>query len=165
MRTLSADELNLWARVAEDITPLRARSVAIAPDPAPQSAILKRVSVHPVPQRSSAPVPVTDVAPIESRRQRRIARRDLVEATLDLHGLTEDRAYDALRAFVQASALRGHRVVLIITGKGRAGAGVLRRRFPDWLERAELRPYIGGYAHAGQGHGGDGAFYLAIKRL
>lgn len=163
MRTLSADELNVWARVAESVTPLKSKQETAPTDVPLRAKGATRVQTQAVlPVR---PAPMLDVAPIESRRQRRIARRDLVEATLDLHGLTEDRAYTALLAFVRASALRGHRVVLVITGKGRGGEGVLRRRFPDWLEQPDLRPHIGGYAHAGQGHGGEGAFYLAIKKL
>ena len=57
---------------------------------------------------------------------------------------------------------RGDRTIIVVTGAGRAGQGVLKQRLPDWL--AELRPLIAGYAQAHRQHGGAGAFYVFLKR-
>lgn len=154
MRRLSADELKLWAAVAQTITP---RAGQVLPDAAPEA----------VPEAPHLRLPDAPKArapqPMDHRRRSKIARRDLVEARLDLHGDTETQARAALAQFVRTSVARGFRVVLVITGKGRGGAGILRKRLPEWLEGADISPYIGGFAAAGQGHGGEGAYYLALK--
>ncbi len=59
----------------------------------------------------------------------------------------------------------GDRCLLIITGKGRTGASVLRQRFLDWINDPEIRFAVAGYAPANARHGGDGAYYLLLKRL
>ncbi len=167
IRRLTADELALWAKVTADIKPQRLQDQPM-PVVAPTPPVVRAGSAPvpaPAPNAGNVAPPVAlPVAPLPPRQRGRIARRDLVDARLDLHGLTEAQALEVLRAFIQRSVAAGHRVVLVITGKGRAGEGVLRRRLPDWLDRSDIRPYLAGFAAAGRGHGGDGAFYLALKR-
>lgn len=87
-----------------------------------------------------------------------------IDATLDLHGHTLSSAYPALARFIQRAQRRGDRTVIVVTGVGRGGEGVLKRAFPDWLSVSEIRPLISGYAPAHRSHGGAGAFYVFIKR-
>ena len=69
--------------------------------------------------------------------------------------------------------------MLVITGKGRAvedaalefyafmsqpERGVLRRNVPRWLAEPELRPLIVGFTTAVAHHGGEGAFYIELRR-
>jgi len=103
--------------------------------------------------------------PIEPRRKRRIVRgHDEIAGRLDLHGLDQDRARRALHDFLLRAHADGARAVLVITGKGRMGDGVLRRRAPEWLADPALRPIVAGLAQADRHHGGEGAFYIALKR-
>jgi len=103
--------------------------------------------------------------PIEPLRRRRLAReRDVIGARLDLHGLDQDRARAALHAFLHRACAQGHRAVLVITGKGALGDGILRRRAPEWLSEPEVRPLIAGVSQADRRHGGAGALYIALKR-
>ena len=83
---------------------------------------------------------------------------------LDLHGMDQDQARAALEAFVLRAVRDGHRAVLIITGRGKTGSGVLRRRAPDWLAEHPLRSVVAGVARAHRRHGGEGALYVALKR-
>ena len=92
-----------------------------------------------------------------------------IDASLDLHGHTQDSARAALVAFLRAAHARGARTVIVVTGKGRntregSGEGVLKRRFTDWLAIAELKPLLAGYAQAHRDHGGAGAFYVFLKK-
>jgi DNA-nicking Smr family endonuclease len=95
---------------------------------------------------------------------------------LDLHGMRQDEAHARLRAFLLRSQANGHRMVLVITGKG-AGTGrhdeqpfgatprgVLRRSVPQWLEEPELRAIVLSYAPAGVRHGGEGALYVRLRK-
>ena len=97
--------------------------------------------------------------------EKRVRRGDIeIGAILDLHGHTQDSARTALLRFLQRAQGRGDRAVIVVTGVGRGGEGVLKRRFPDWLAEKEARPLIAGYAPAHRSHGGAGAFYVFIKR-
>jgi DNA-nicking Smr family endonuclease len=102
---------------------------------------------------------------IEPNRRHRIAReRDEIGARLDLHGLTQDRARAVLEAFLRRAWDDGWRAVLVVTGKGVQGDGVLRRRVPDWLGAPELAHIVAGLSEAARHHGGEGALYVALKR-
>ena len=93
-------------------------------------------------------------------------RRGDVEigATLDLHGHTQDAALSALAHFLHRAHKRGDRAVIVVTGAGRGGEGVLKRMLPTWLATRDIRPLVAGYAPAHRSHGGAGAFYVFLKR-
>ena len=90
--------------------------------------------------------------------------RDPIEARLDLHGLDYDRARAALEGFIRRHDGEGARAVLVITGKGYLGEGLLRRFAPEWLSSPALRPLVAGFSQADRRHGGEGALYVALKR-
>ena len=93
------------------------------------------------------------------------------DARIDLHGLTAERAHRACLRFLAEASGRGDRVVLVITGKGRrdahghmTGRGVLRDSLPGWLRASPLGHSIVGIYQAHCRHGGEGAFYVYLKR-
>lgn len=105
------------------------------------------------------PLPPEDVS-----GQRRVRRGQLaIDARLDLHGHTQDAARRELIAFISHEHAAGSRCVLVITGKGRAGPGVLRARLRDWLAEGDIRAMIAGHANAHVRHGGEGAVYVLLK--
>lgn len=101
-----------------------------------------------------------------------------VDARIDLHGMRQAEAHSALLGFLRGAAQRGHRTVLVITGKGdpdrssapwdivshNTGRGVLRRNVPMWLASPEFHDVVVSFASAHVRHGGDGAFYVQIRR-
>ena len=104
-------------------------------------------------------------APVEPGFHRRLERgREALAARIDLHGMTQDAARAALTGFIRRAAGDGWRAVLVITGKGVSGDGVLRRRVPDWLAEAPIRDHVAGVSEAHRRHGGEGALYVALKR-
>ena len=173
----------LWEIVAATVRPLRGRGpreptvlapVAIGAAPIVIPATKAALPTRPLPQPSKAsprdPRPVASQSvrapdPIEPGRRRRLTRgRDATEARLDLHGLTQDQARAVLTGFV-LKAWRDHeRHVLIITGKGALGDGILRRRVPEWIAEPPLRQVVAGMSEAHRRHGGEGALYVALKR-
>ena len=78
--------------------------------------------------------------------------------------LTQDQARAALMRFLAGAQEEGSRAVMVITGRGVQGDGVLRRRAPEWLAEPALRDVVAGVAEAHKRHGGDGALYVALKR-
>ncbi len=171
-RPARPEELRLWAMVAETVKPLPGRAVAKPADPpaaAAEAGALppKLTGRAPKSKPAKALKPAVPPPPekLEPNRARRVVReRDPIGSRIDLHGLTIDRAKPALEAFVFGAWERGDRVILVITGKGTLGEGMLRRLTPEWLASPPLRPLIAGVQPAHRRHGGDGAFYVALKR-
>jgi len=62
---------------------------------------------------------------------------------LDLHGMTAQQAFHALRAFLRTAQSDGLRCVEIVTGRGNGEhGGVLRREFALWLNLPDIRPMV-----------------------
>jgi DNA-nicking Smr family endonuclease len=166
-RTLRPEELALWSAVAATVRPAPGK---VAPKP-PEAAAGPAPSAPPAPAppgpKPTVPKHAAPRAPehIEPGRKRRLVReRDPIEARLDLHGLDYDRARAALHGFIRRSVEQGLRAVLVITGKGVEGDGVLRRFAPYWLAEPAVAPLIAGVAWAHRRHGGEGALYVTLKR-
>ncbi|MGI8840568.1 MAG: Smr/MutS family protein, partial [Caulobacteraceae bacterium] len=124
-----------------------------------------RASAAPFPRQAPPETIRAAAQPIERGRLRRLASgRAALEGRLDLHGLNQDRARGALTAFVLRGHAEGRRAILVITGKGASGDGVLRRRVPEWLAEPPLRALVGGLTAAHRRHGGAGALYVTLKR-
>lgn len=95
------------------------------------------------------------------------------DSRIDLHGMTLSEAQPALMNFVISAHARGHRLVLVITGKGRAGGpdaplpirpGALRYNVPHWLHMPPLGRIILQVTPAHRRHGGDGAYYVYLRK-
>ena len=167
-RMLRSEEARLWRAVAASVEALPGRTLPSAPpDEVARPDSPPRAQPTPVSARSPAPTRKVDGPPqgIEPNRERRIAiGRDSIGARIDLHHLSQDRARAALEGFLLRAHAEGIRAVLVITGRGRIEGGVLRRRLPDWLAEAPLRSIVAGLSRAHRRHGGDGAFYVALRR-
>ncbi len=169
-RMLRAEEARLWRAVAASVEPLPGRTLPSLPPAAASSPKRPQPPAPPTPapaRPTAPPARKGEAAPqgIEPNRERRIAiGRESIGARLDLHGLSQDRARATLESFLLRAHAAGIRAVLVITGQGRAEGGVLRRRLPDWLSEAPLRAVVAGVSRAHRRHGGEGAFYVALRR-
>ena len=95
------------------------------------------------------------------------------EARIDLHGMSLNRAHPALLQFILNASGSGKRLVLVITGKGRdhddggpipTPRGILRHQVPQWLTTQPLNKHVIQFMPAHLSHGGDGAYYVYLKR-
>lgn len=132
----------------------------------------------PVKKTTPAPTTVTTAVPavkktapstaLEMLDKRSAARRfkthACIEARIDLHGKTQEEAHDALFGFIARAHTAGKRHVVIITGKGTRGEGVLKRAVPRWLELPALRRHVSAIAHASPEKGGDGVLHVFLKK-
>jgi DNA-nicking Smr family endonuclease len=179
MRRLRAEDVELWRRVARDITPLPGRSPhparrhlagtsGISGNAGETPAVQKKPSAAPSPKSapSPAPPPLDQFAGVDRATAERLKRgRRAIEARLDLHGMTQAEAHHALFGFVAGSRTAGRRCVLVITGHGRIGGGVLKSAVPRWLHEPEMRRHVLAIAPARPQHGGAGALYVLLRRL
>lgn len=161
-RQLTPEERELWRKVALTVKTRPhlpdAPPLGIATDPLPRAP--PKLADRPL-----TPTRPTTKPPADRSAEKRVRRGRLeIGGSLDLHGHTQDSAQAALQRFLAVAHARGDRVVIVITGVGRGGEGVLRRRLPDWLADKSLRGFVSGFAPAHRTHGGTGAFYVFLRR-
>ena len=187
-RTLSAEERDLWSKVVEKTARLHP-----SPEPEKQTLLQKKAPkpAHQAPRfRIGETAPLTPPAhsfsptvsehlagqPVAMDRKRygKMKKGRLVpEARIDLHGMTIAQAHPALTRFILDAATREARLVLVITGKGKTRPdpgpiperlGVLRHQVPHWLNTLPLKPHVLQIAEAHLKHGGQGAYYVYLRR-
>ena len=172
-KALTDEDRILWGRVANTVDAYPGRMEQLletepkaeprAPgQPRSRPGNQPRIAAGKTPKKGDAG---NGLNPIDKPVYRKIARgRVPLEARIDLHGMTQAEAHDLLFGFLIRAHGQGLRHVLVITGKGRSGDGVLRRAVPRWLSGAAFRGLASGCEPASRGHGGDGALYVRLKR-
>lgn len=196
-RQLTPEENHLWQRLTKTVRPIDPRQSAgadgdLVPGPAeqpeakttstkttsarqhtrPRKSMVQRSVVGSTPSPVPRPQPVSEAG--DPRQAKRVSRgRRQIDATLDLHGLTQEQAYVTLSRFLDQARMMGYATVLVITGKGApedmdqssfsVSRGILRRRFLDWTD-GPFRAHISSIRQSHQKHGGAGAFYVFLKR-
>jgi DNA-nicking Smr family endonuclease len=176
LRRLSDEEIALWTEVARSVARRRGATLPAPSNPVrpARTAAQPATSTEPPPARATKPS-APPLAPIERRLKRDLSRgRAAIDGALDLHGLTQAEAHQALRGFLRHSQAQGARLVIIVTGKGGATdewsgwpneRGVLKRVTPQWLREPDLRSVVLGFEEAGRAHGGSGALYVRLRRF
>lgn len=194
-RGLRPEEEELWQTVARTARPLRDRPPSgPAPQKPPQLTPPQPAAEPPPPlspfqigERAMMTRPHHNLAPTPGQRLAaaplqmdagvfaRMTRGKMApEARIDLHGMTLAVAYPELIRFVLNAQGKGHRLVLVITGKGKdprdhgpipGRQGVLRHQVPQWLRLPPLSAVVQQAAEAHARHGGHGALYLWLRRL
>jgi DNA-nicking Smr family endonuclease len=185
-KKLSDEDKALWRAITERVEPLH-ESFTFQPSQkaqlksesaAPQKLKIKefRIGSKPIgkpitPSGVSSPKGVTPN--MDKRNFQRLVRGKLdIDGKLDLHGLTQEQAKIMLRSKIMQSHSVGKRLILVVTGKGktrtdefnRSITGVLRQNVPMWLRQAPLSSVVLEVTPAQQRHGGDGAFYVYLRR-
>lgn len=187
-RGLSDDDLALWRRVTDRTEKLNLKTLfrpeIDAPHPAPPALRRSKVALggKPAelpkkPHRALTPsIPSLHKAPVQMDRKSftKLKRGKLApEGRIDLHGMTLDRAHPALNRFILGAHHQGKRLVLVITGKGKARDeggpipvrdGVLRHQVPHWLSIPPLSSVVMQVSQAHVSHGGGGAYYVYLRR-
>ncbi len=175
-KNLTHDDRNLWDFVTRNVRPLLHRPAMPAAVPPAAKPVEKRP--QPAATHASdfsmefglkppAALPVAEQPGLDRRSAEKLRKGQMpIEARLDLHGLRQGEAQAQLTRFLTNGYHGGRRCVLVITGKGsRNGeAGVLRRLVPFWLQMHPLAPMILSHCPAKPKDGGDGAFYILLRR-
>ncbi|MFM2356023.1 MAG: hypothetical protein RLZZ528_1759 [Pseudomonadota bacterium] len=188
-RGLRPEERELWARVARSAQALHPevqRPVETSDKPRPKKAPAASVPPFRLGSAADAPSTTFDLVPGPAERlaahpvrmdhgaHRKMVRGRLnPEARIDLHGMTLAEAHPELIRFILNAQDRGLRLVLVITGKGKprdehgpipVRTGVLRHQVPAWLHQMPLGPVVQQVAPAHYRHGGEGAYYVYLRR-
>ena len=149
VRLLTREELALWRHVTADVTP---RVKKIVWEEAEPSEVAQPNPLQPKPGNSGQngaqspqtqvkmpEPPLNPIVPLDRRLKRKLfSGKAHVDDKIDLHGMTQARAHQALNDFLWRAANSGAKLVLVVTGKGNASnfgehhaedRGVLRRSF------------------------------------
>ena len=172
-----------WQKLAAGVQPLKKRKISprithkppakTRPEPEPDQKPARNSAQQPAIQKQAVAPPTRQPADLRlgqqaglDNRSRRLMKRGgfEIDASLDLHGLTLARAHQRLVRFIEQAESRQFRTLLIITGKGRAGEGVLRREVPVWLKQPPLADRILALEQATGQDGGGGALYVRLRR-
>lgn len=168
------DEKRLFAHVMRDAVPAKRRGKlfhpakpAAPPEPVPPPPA-PPIPPPPAAKRgrvgSAQPAPKPNPGLDRGTEKRLKAGEIPIERRIDLHGMTQADAHAALDRFVRQAARDGLRLLLVITGKGSASEGVLRRAVPRWLTAGEHATTVLRTAPAQTRHGGEGALYVLLRR-
>lgn len=188
-RGLRPDERELWQRVAAQSVPMhleRAHPVKQVVERLNKTPAKHRVEHFTMGQAARKIAPQHNLAPhitdhlmnnhvqMDSKAFGKLKRGKLgPEGKIDLHGLTLAQAHPRLCGFIQSAHGQGKRLVLVVTGKGKAGTGtgpiperrgVLRHQVPHWLLSPPLGTIVMQVTPAHLKHGGDGAYYVYLRR-
>ncbi|MCU0831751.1 MAG: Smr/MutS family protein [Rhizobiaceae bacterium] len=179
---LEGEDRILWEKVARSVTPLGPRPrfggeaqadtmAALMDEAMLESALVNVPPPHAAPAlaagRKPKPARLASPEALDPATQKKIAKgRLVIEARIDLHGMTQDEAHGLLLSFIERAAQRHLRTVLVITGKGRSprSEGALKRAVPLWLAQPAFARHVSGHADAAQGHGGAGALYVRLRK-
>lgn len=163
-RPLTSEEKRLWResnRFTKRYIPEEEREPEAQSEKPSPVAARQPPRKDPTPART--PQELTPLSALEAKKRMRSMGE--VQATLDLHGMTQEEAYRALTRLIARAERQGLRHVVVITGKGRGGEGVLKRCLPQWLSVAPLRASIAGYYYGHRREGGEGLVHVLVKRI
>jgi len=96
-----------------------------------------------------------------SRRRRLLRKRP--EASIDLHGLTRNEAWNALTVFFDDAKNKALEKVLVIHGKGNHApeTGTLKKMVREFIERC---PFAGESGYSDAISGGTGSTWVLLKK-
>ncbi len=176
----SADEVKLFARATQAVTPLHSTTrVTHRPSDMQSVDLMTQRRMRALGQDSPKPPALSDafspftetdsdlswLAPGIGPEVLRQLRRAFwpVGAHLDLHGLNSDQARLALTNFIDTSQTHGTRCVRIVHGKGYGsadGQSVLKALVAQWLTQLST---ISAFTSAPPAHGGRGALLVLLQ--
>lgn len=190
-RKLTDDEIDLWKKVVkqtERMHPEKVQNghVTPLPKPKPKKPVPFRPETFEIGANAKPSARANDLKPsigsslanrgvqMDEKAYRRMKRGRLrPEGKLDLHGMRIDTAHPALTRFILSAQASGKRLVLVITGKGKdrdepgpmpVPRGVLRHKVPQWLSLPPLAQAVLQVTQAHISHGGEGAYYVYLRR-
>lgn len=154
------DKEDPWDAFTKEVKPIaeKYRSKIGIPTGKPYFSFEERASL---PRERFMELPLENYT-VQRTKQGR-SKKVVWEQCLDLHGYTRQQALTILQRFLKRLESAHSIWVLIITGKGKQdNPHALRYLVPQWLEQLSM---VGEYCVAKPHDGGEGAYYVRLKRL
>lgn len=168
---MSNNNDDVWDEAKEGVKPIKVNRYV--EDKKPQEIEIRKNKVTTVTfdmLKGGKSIVKDDFTNMDGNLAKRFKREEYrVEATLDLHGITEKDAFVKVCDFIKLAYNNRKRIVLIITGKGFddtlfSGKGVLKKAVPNWLATSEISPLILAYKNPSESLGGKGSLYIMLRK-
>lgn len=174
------DDTELWKKYIKSVTPIKGVKQDFSSLPALLNDAVSVKAFHPSSSFSKA-VPNQErhvgnyqkdhVKKAEKNLSKSMRRGEFsCDAKIDLHGYSQDQAYDALHNFIEKNYFSQKRHLLIITGKGKfcyqtyQNMGILKPKLPEWFYDSHFAKYVSVYQKAAPKDGGSGAYYIILRK-
>lgn len=176
---LDDEDRALWRAVTRDVTPLQKqiemqaappkdapspKAVNTLKTPVPQVDLMPEFALKPSAVKSAPSVSKSSFQTDKRTHEKFREGRMELDGTIDLHGLTLPDAHNAFAKFIRSHIKQKSRMLLVITGKGKGGEGVIRASLPSWIDEVDIHHDVLKFAPASAKHGGGGAFYILLRR-
>lgn len=113
-------------------------------------------------------IEVSDFSRVDGSHSKKLKKGSFApEATIDLHGFRLHEAEEKFFEFILQCYALNKRYILVITGKGVRDKGkvsVIKQSVPKWINSSDLSGKILAVTHAHKKHGGEGAYYILLKK-
>ena len=178
-KRLTLEDSEIWGRVTNSAKPLakRARNYSnifsqMVQSGTPETRLTNpsspgqlRPGIAPAYRPTLQPAPTILPRQIDQKTTKKISKGKIsMDGKLDLHGYTQKDAHRALFDYIENAYFANKRTILVITGKGNLGRGILRENVPKWLGEAAFTRLISGFGPSNPSHGGIGALYVRIRK-
>lgn len=176
----AVDDVVLFRNAIDGVRPLGPRSARIGVEPPIVRNVLSE-DAEVLAQLSDlvsgqAPFELTETeeyvegarSGLDPRLVTRLRRGEFsTQSHLDLHGMTQPDAKEALAQFVLDSVRKGRRAVLVVHGRGLRSPGgqpVLKHAVAQWLSHGTIGSYVLAFTTARAYDGGAGAVWVLLRR-
>lgn len=163
-----------WKDYAKSVKPLRKKKREDRPPAKTATMQTARAAARQNAENEPRKLPKTHTAegflenvsaPLNRKREKSLRQGALpIDAKIDLHGLTQTEAFETLANFMKRCVRTQKRVLLIVTGKGSLGNGVLKKNLETWLSQLPESKDILALRQAAAQHGSEGAFYVVLRK-
>ena len=173
--TKPSEGKELWEYATKDVNPLNETNKRLSQKriTIETSANLPAQNAPTYTKSNKASIPKSNET--DKRTAQKLKRGQIqIDARLDLHGMSKSKAYATLKSFIPSSRQKGHKCILIITGKGKPRhgniplinqvPGILKTSTPLWLQEPEFQQHVLKFETAKPKHGGEGALYVLLRK-
>ena len=169
---ISQEDMDAFHKAVEGTKPLVQKKVRISPPPPKRTPVKRQktteevfnlTEIQAVDEVGSEEFIAFKQNSISNKMLRKLRKGQYnVDAVLDLHGMSVEKAKTAVETFLQQCLHEGMRVALIIHGKGHhSPMPILKNKLNRWLRETNV---VLAFCSAAPTHGSRGAMYVLLKR-
>lgn len=158
------EDAQLWEAVKETVTPLNKEKTTIPLPKKPKTVEIIQPAQEVVVKAVHKPV-ISSICGAGKGIERSLSKtmragNFKIDYQSDLHGKTLEQANRFVHSVVKLSWSDQNRNLLFVTGK----SGSIKREFTEWVKQKPTSQMIFYCCPAHKKHGGDGAFYIVLRR-
>ena len=180
---MSEEDDDIFLKHVKDVLPLKSKNTVKKPiKKTPKDLFKKKIEKKPNKEIAEETKNKKTRYFIENNKTKKLLKKGKmpIDKKIDLHGKTLQEAENEFIKVIKKNYYENRRCLLFITGKGLSSKqnqdehnqinkpklyyGKIREAFIGWANKTELSKFILTYERAHIEHGGDGAFYIYLRK-